>query len=510
MVRGGDQVLHGLHKVLLFGFLYNMQDNCGSTTVQLVENAIAEPWFTEALRTGGVDAVVVLAHMHIEDPLHQTILAAIRTVLPNTPVQFLSGHSHYRDWKGPGELDSTAAAIESGHYFNTVGWVALDLARPTERWHRFIDTNVATLGALFGLSAAEFPTAAGRGLQADILRVRAEMGLDLVTGCNPAAWPREPGTPICADKSLWRVYTDQVLPGVLFAAEPDTPHFHVESMGGLRYTMHPGPFSRDDLCMLSPFGNEYFYLREVPGTTIAAMLEILNAQCTGESPAEFCTDNRGRDGSFVATSSSDPDRRLDLEKSYTLTFSWYDWRDGHGSIISALASAEGFQDGTCYRPQAYLPGLTSSTIWTVFSCRHPEWSGAGRGCARSAEACPAYVNDYLFDPVQLNPAACSTPEADAAPVHPEVAGAPEDGGGDDFGTMVLLGGLGLVIVAAAVTSMRNQGDSGVAENMRDDMIKGIDHVTPPVTPPGAPVFNPLANPNNSIYAKGAETNVLPV
>jgi hypothetical protein len=67
-----------------------------------VAAAVAEPWFAEAMSAAAdVGAVVVLAHMDIKDPLKDVILAAIRGAMPHKPVQFLSGHSHYRAWQVP-------------------------------------------------------------------------------------------------------------------------------------------------------------------------------------------------------------------------------------------------------------------------------------------------------------------------------------------------------------------------------------------------------------------------
>jgi hypothetical protein len=66
---------------VVLGFLYNMWDSCKSVTVQHVELAVKEPWFAEAMAAASdanVSAIVILAHMHVEDPLVHVILKAIR------------------------------------------------------------------------------------------------------------------------------------------------------------------------------------------------------------------------------------------------------------------------------------------------------------------------------------------------------------------------------------------------------------------------------------------------
>ena len=68
-------------ELVVLGFLYNMWDSCKSVTVQHVELAVKEPWFAEAMAAASdakVSAIVVLAHMHVEDHLVSVLLKAIR------------------------------------------------------------------------------------------------------------------------------------------------------------------------------------------------------------------------------------------------------------------------------------------------------------------------------------------------------------------------------------------------------------------------------------------------
>ena len=68
-------------ELLVLGFLYDMTDHCDAVAVQAVEDALLEPWFSEAMLAASdvkVQAIVVLAHMHFEDKLISVILKAIR------------------------------------------------------------------------------------------------------------------------------------------------------------------------------------------------------------------------------------------------------------------------------------------------------------------------------------------------------------------------------------------------------------------------------------------------
>ena len=78
-------------ELVVLGFLYNMKDHCDNVRVQDVELAVQEAWFAEAMLAASdpkVQAIVILAHMHVEDKLVSVILKAIRKtcVGPLSPV----------------------------------------------------------------------------------------------------------------------------------------------------------------------------------------------------------------------------------------------------------------------------------------------------------------------------------------------------------------------------------------------------------------------------------------
>ncbi|KAL7581205.1 hypothetical protein ACA910_005989 [Epithemia clementina (nom. ined.)] len=110
--------------VLVFGFLYNMVGYDTTITVQKVEDAISEGWFEEALMgtSMGYDAILVLAHMDHQDSLVKVILDRIRKfVESDMPVQFVTGHTHYRGYSAP---DNYSSSFEAGRYLDTVGFVS--------------------------------------------------------------------------------------------------------------------------------------------------------------------------------------------------------------------------------------------------------------------------------------------------------------------------------------------------------------------------------------------------
>jgi 2',3'-cyclic-nucleotide 2'-phosphodiesterase (5'-nucleotidase family) len=73
-------LLRGRHaNLLVFGFLYEMTDAGNLVTVKQVSAVVQAPWFQAVVKaTTEYHAILVLAHMDVNDPLLQIILTAIR------------------------------------------------------------------------------------------------------------------------------------------------------------------------------------------------------------------------------------------------------------------------------------------------------------------------------------------------------------------------------------------------------------------------------------------------
>jgi 2',3'-cyclic-nucleotide 2'-phosphodiesterase (5'-nucleotidase family)/Sec-independent protein translocase protein TatA len=122
------RILQGHHaNVLTFGFLFNMQDADTLVTVQQVQSVVQSAWFKAALNdnVNDIDAILVLAHMDVQDPLVDVILQAIRQhengIMSDMPVQFITGHTHQRAYHA---CDHLCASFEAGRYLDTVGFVS--------------------------------------------------------------------------------------------------------------------------------------------------------------------------------------------------------------------------------------------------------------------------------------------------------------------------------------------------------------------------------------------------
>ena len=269
---------HGT-RLLVMGWMYEMPDHCPAVNITPIATAVKEKWFEKAMEEAKQsDAIVVLAHMHYVDPLVYTLLSAIRShVGPNYPVQFLTGHSHIREWK---QLDAHAASFEAGNYGDTVGFAAFNTASTrhnanlTTFDHQFLYMTRKTLADAAGLKVSTLDTANGKALSSRIAGVNAAFGLSKVLGCAARTYTThaEYGS---AD-SLWSLYMDAVAPSTIFVPSRNTSQWFITSTGALRYDLYKGNVSVDDVDMALPFADPLYVVQRVHGTELLKALASLN------------------------------------------------------------------------------------------------------------------------------------------------------------------------------------------------------------------------------------------
>lgn len=99
-------------RLFVLGVLYDMTDNSDYVSVQTVEDMLKDEWFVTALSEERYDAVVILAHMHYQDPLVAVILQGIRDLTSlRMPIQFLTGKYNTHIHDGAYELFSVIISI---------------------------------------------------------------------------------------------------------------------------------------------------------------------------------------------------------------------------------------------------------------------------------------------------------------------------------------------------------------------------------------------------------------
>lgn len=258
-----------------------MEDHTDVVSVETVESTIASEWFRTALTTEKFDAVVVLFHIDYLDPLVETVLRGIRTLVGTVmPIQFLTGHSHIRAYNEP---DAFSSNLEAGFYFNTLGFASFDLpaenAQSMDFYHEFVDINVAVLEHVYtstvdSENSTSMVTVEGLELDMSVDDARASMNLSEVLGSSSQHYHLT--TPMDKAASLYALYMHEVIPSQLFTPAFNTSQVLVQSTGSLRYDLYKGTVIVDDFWTLSPFDDSFYIIYDVSGADLEAAVTTLN------------------------------------------------------------------------------------------------------------------------------------------------------------------------------------------------------------------------------------------
>jgi len=369
------RILHGKNaNVLTFGFLYNMQNNADLVTVQSVESAVEQDWFVSAvLNTHTYDAVLVLAHMDVRDPLCQIILDKIRTLVgDDMPVQFLTGHTHRRDHE---VFDQNSASFEGGRFLDTVGFVSfpsiqsittettqadsaalLNATIPPEPeslfQYKFLDAHVNVLADALGIAPEALPTENGILQSEFILRIQTEMGLREVIGCISQSY--FVNRTLEAHDSLWGFFRNRVV-ATMFSAD----QVLFLGNGAWRYDLLGGEVRLDDAFAVSPFNSSLVMWENVPAEIITALNETMNAGVSWKPQLPK-----------YILSSAEPFRTKD--RRYSLIVDDFE----KGEIMEELAR---LWPNETVLPPPIDSGATTTSIWIDYFKQHPDCRGGGHG-----------------------------------------------------------------------------------------------------------------------------------
>jgi 2',3'-cyclic-nucleotide 2'-phosphodiesterase (5'-nucleotidase family) len=256
--------------VLVFGFLYNLPNPSQIVIVAEVEKVVKEKWFRDALNTERFDSIMVMAHMAYDDPLVVVLLTEIRLYVGHDmPVQFVTGHTHYRRYM---DLDPLSTSFEAGRYMDTVGFVSFPTKETASAagknasdlfQHVFIDANVKVLQETLGVE--KLRTESGNELSTFIQRTRENMGLREHIGCTPRTYYLNRS--MLEEDSLWKLYKDEIVPSQV-DVDPRTKRAIFLGQGSWRYYVLRGkePLEVDDIIAVSPFNEEpVVFLGKFPG-----------------------------------------------------------------------------------------------------------------------------------------------------------------------------------------------------------------------------------------------------
>ncbi|KAI8884051.1 hypothetical protein K501DRAFT_248623 [Backusella circina FSU 941] len=269
---------HGT-RVLAYGFLFNFNRNGNMSFVSTVKDELKQPWFEKSIRKYSPDIITVIGHIGIRFPEFEEIINAIRKYKPDVPIAVLGGHTHIRDFVF---YDKRAAGIESGKYFDTVGFLSVDClgcASGNLTFNRrYLDQNRRTYinHAVDGKSG-KLDTRLGLQLSEYISNIRAKYNLSQQIGYNPRDYRRDTRMPD-ADDSVYNLVLSEVMPKMLTDKSRLNPPYYIINTGGVRYDIFKGPFTLSTSYQVAPFENPYYHIEDVPIDVAEKILPAMNKQ----------------------------------------------------------------------------------------------------------------------------------------------------------------------------------------------------------------------------------------
>jgi 2',3'-cyclic-nucleotide 2'-phosphodiesterase (5'-nucleotidase family) len=355
--------LHGSYSnstILTFGFLFDFTANCATAIVEQVEEVVRQEWFVHVLQKGNFDAILVMAHMHVTDPLITVLRTAMRAIVGHDmPIQFITGHSHIRGYE---LLDDNSVSFEAGRFLDTVGFCSFPLLKTKEKAkrasgdtatrfpHVFLDTNRKSLAKVLGISSFDLPTVSGISLTDKIHQTQDSLGLLQPVGCSPREYYLASGME--SEQSLWGLYIKSVVPTML--THHNESLVFVQATGAFRYDLFPGTMVLDDVIAVCPFNDTIYKIaQDILGSELLEILRVATTQPNSAlqtgSPLPYFA---------VSTETINPD---DL----------YDLTTVHFHVNYLVERTKKITGSSLSPPQAVLNNSTgeiwtSTELWTEF------------------------------------------------------------------------------------------------------------------------------------------------
>ncbi|KAI1761394.1 Metallo-dependent phosphatase-like protein [Hypoxylon sp. FL1150] len=292
-------------RVMAFGVLFDFTGNTNVTKVIPAKTMVTQQWFQDALNhPEPVDIFIVLGHNPARGgntgSTFPIVFDAIRAVHSYTPIQFLGGHSHIRDFA---VFDSSSTSLESGRYCETLGWLSMSgfdatnsgfsginpagVPNPTRKAtqnstspfrysRRYLDWNRRTLEYHAATwHDQSFHSNSGLATTAEIAKYRQQLNLSAMYGCVPQDYCMT-CAPFNSSGNIFPLLSDALAETVVNKSRKDIPRYIIANTGSVRFDMYKGPFTYDDQFIVSPFTDSFLYIPEVPYALASSLLGSLN------------------------------------------------------------------------------------------------------------------------------------------------------------------------------------------------------------------------------------------
>lgn len=241
--------------ILALGFLYNLDE--AAATVETVQDVLRQSWFQDIFttpRSTDFDAILVMAHMNVDDELISLLHLELRKhVGTSMVIQFITGHTHTRSYV---ELDEYSTSFEAGRYLDTIGFISFD-AKHGDFDHVFVKANKPSIAQSLGMSIDDYPTQDGIDLTNYIARTFEHAGANQILGCAPIRY-RSKGH-LNETDSLLRLYLEEVMPSTFLQKYSSGSHYTkldnvlIQRLDWfVKYDLFPGVVTVNDLVSVVP------------------------------------------------------------------------------------------------------------------------------------------------------------------------------------------------------------------------------------------------------------------
>lgn len=343
-------------RIVAFGFMFNFQSSSNNTVVTPVQDSIKQKWFQDAIHDRDVDLFLVTGHIGLRMEEFKMIFEAIRAQRWDVPIHVFGGHTHIRDYA---KYDSTAYALESGRYMETIGFASVtglatskngdaNIARKGPTFgRRYIDNNLYSYYHHTGLNKTSFPTELGTNVTKQIARARKELDLDSTHGCAPRdLWLNRAA--LRDDASIFRWLGEEVFPDTFSEHTKDAkPKLVITNTGAIRFDIFKGPFTRDTTFQVTPFTSGFRAIKDVSYKAASRVLDVMNRNApvlqeidpsldasTLPPPFLWAQETQASHASYMA----DPQEPLKQDKSHSPGYTTKDdaGTDGDDTIHSPI------------------------------------------------------------------------------------------------------------------------------------------------------------------------------
>ncbi|KAH3900074.1 related to 5^ nucleotidase [Saccharomycodes ludwigii] len=254
-------------RILAFSFIFDFQRINSRAKVTPIKEEITKEWFQQVIQRYDetqVDLIIVFGHLPITDVENREINylhSFLRSVYPNIVIQYFGGHSHIRDFV---QFDAKSTGLQSGRFCETVGFLSITNNSKDDSFpqfhRRYIDFNLRSFNYhLSNLGGLNIENSNGAEVSEEISKIRKKLNLDEVYGYIPQNYYMY-YEPLTSKKNIYNLLINKILP-TLEVKHPTIPRYIMINTGAIRYDLYKGVFTKDTQYIVSPFGNEWNYIK---------------------------------------------------------------------------------------------------------------------------------------------------------------------------------------------------------------------------------------------------------